>query len=97
MLDNLVGERTGPYSNHGVTNPCRDPLAHGDGGEDDEQNRRDLIPGERVKRSLQLEPQPAGADQTENRGLPDIDVPAKDGDARKGRHHLRYDRLIQNL
>lgn len=36
-------------SNYGVTDAGRDPLADGDGRQDDEQNCRDLTPGEGVE------------------------------------------------
>ena len=52
-------------SNYGVTDAGRYPLADGNGCQDDEQNGGDLIPGERVERSLELETQAAGADQPE--------------------------------
>ena len=60
-----------------------DPFGDDHRREDADEDQRHLRPGQRVERRLQLQADAARADQPEDGGFADVDVPAKDADGQK--------------
>lgn len=58
----ILATCTSRRSDDGVADAGRDPLAEEHRGEDDDEDRRHLVPGEHVDRGLQLEADAARAD-----------------------------------
>ena len=81
----------------GVTDFCRDPFAQDHRGDDHDQDHRDLGPGKVEDGGVQLQTDPAGADQAEHRRFADVDVPSKDGDASKCGKDLGNDAKAEDL
>ena len=74
-----------------------DDLAEDDDPEDRQQDRQDALPAEEVDRRVEFAPDPAGANEADDRRRPDVDVPPVGGDAHERRFDLRGDPVDRRL
>src|SRR3972149_12170088 len=80
--DKGEGERAGRGgSGHALPEVGRERLRYDDDSQDDQQDQPHPAPLEAEDRRVEHEANPAGPDDAEHGGLPDVDVPAIDADA----------------